>query len=164
MTKLQVIESKILNGERLSGQIAIWRFRKKKVVFTNGCFDLLHLGHIDYLTKAAELGDVLILGLNTDNSVRRLKGNSRPISGEKSRSMVLAALHFVDAVVLFDEDTPAELIRKVQPDVLVKGGDYVREEVAGYETVMAKGGEVVILDLVPGYSTSAIEEKIINSR
>lgn len=164
MRKLEVIESKILADDSLVRQLTIWRFKGKKVVFTNGCFDLLHLGHVDYLSKAADLGDILIIGLNTDNSVQRLKGKNRPITDEKSRSMLLASLRFVDAVVLFDEDTPADLIKTIQPDVLVKGGDYRREDVVGFDTVTAKGGEVVILGLVPGYSTTSIEEKIISTR
>ncbi|MCU0433693.1 MAG: D-glycero-beta-D-manno-heptose 1-phosphate adenylyltransferase [Bacteroidia bacterium] len=137
------------------------RFFGRKVVFTNGCFDLLHLGHVDYLAKAASFGDYLIVGLNSDASVKLLqKGPARPLQDEHSRSHVLAALHVVDAVVLFDEETPYELIKFIQPDVLVKGADYKVEEIAGHDIVLAGGGKVELVEFVPGYSTSAIERKI----
>lgn len=160
MKQLEIIEHKILNRDILGGKIATMKFQDKKIVFTNGCFDILHLGHIDYLSKARDQGDVLIVGVNTDDSVRRLKGNGRPLTDEVSRSMIIASLHFVDAVILFDEDTPYELIKFIQPDILVKGKDYKPEEVVGYDIVTKKGGEVVTIDLVEGYSTTAIEEKI----
>lgn len=164
MTNLERIKGKICDDNALDAQLARWRFLQKKVVFTNGCFDLIHLGHIDYLSKAKDLGDVLLVGLNTDASVRRLdKGASRPIKDQYSRAMILAALQFVDGVVLFDEDTPLELIKRVQPDVLVKGSDYRAEEIVGYEIVKNKGGEIVTIDFLPGYSTSLIEEKIKKS-
>lgn len=164
MTNLERIKGKIYDDNALDAQLARWRFLQKKVVFTNGCFDLIHLGHIDYLSKAKDLGDVLLVGLNTDASVRRLdKGASRPIKDQYSRAMILAALQFVDGVVLFDEDTPLELIKRVQPDVLVKGSDYRAEEIVGYEIVKNKGGEIVTIDFLPGYSTSLIEEKIKKS-
>ena len=164
MTNLELIKGKIYDNAALEAQLARWRFLQKKVVFTNGCFDLIHLGHIDYLSKAKDLGDVLLVGLNTDASVRRLdKGASRPIKDQFSRAMILAALRFVDGVVLFDEDTPLELIKRVQPDVLVKGSDYRAEEIVGYEVVKNKGGEIVTIDFLPGYSTSLIEEKIKKS-
>lgn len=137
-----------------------WNKSGSKIVFTNGCFDLVHRGHIDYLSKAADLGDVLIIGLNTDNSVSRLKGNKRPIIDQESRALLLASLFFVSAVVLFDEDTPYELIIMIQPDVLVKGADYKPEEIVGYDVVSAKGGRVETLEFLPGFSTSAIEKKI----
>jgi rfaE bifunctional protein nucleotidyltransferase chain/domain len=160
MKQLETIENKILNRDELKGKIATWNFQNKRIVFTNGCFDILHLGHIDYLSKARDHGNLLIVGVNTDDSVRRLKGNGRPITDELSRSMIIASLHFVDAVILFDEDTPYELIKLIQPDILVKGKDYSAEEVVGYDIVTKKGGKVVTIDLVKGYSTSAIEEKI----
>jgi len=164
MTNLELIKGKIYDDAALEAQLARWRFLQKKVVFTNGCFDLIHLGHIDYLSKAKDLGDVLLVGLNTDASVRRLdKGASRPIKDQYSRAMILAALRFVDGVVLFDEDTPLELIKRVQPDVLVKGSDYRAQEIVGYEVVKNKGGEIVTIDFLPGYSTSLIEEKIKKS-
>jgi len=132
----------------------------KKVVFTNGCFDILHLGHIDYLEKAKRLGDVLIVGLNADVSVKRLKGPERPINDEYARARMLAALHFVDAVCLFNEDTPGELIETILPDILVKGGDYTIETIVGAETVMKNGGQVKTIDLVDGFSTTSIIEKL----
>jgi D-glycero-beta-D-manno-heptose 1-phosphate adenylyltransferase len=137
------------------------RYFQKKIVFTNGCFDILHLGHVDYLSKAKDCGEYLIVGLNSDASVKLLeKGATRPLQDEQSRSVVVAALGFVDAVVLFDEETPYELIGSIQPDVLVKGADYRVDQIAGHDIVLAKGGEVKLIDLVPGYSTSAIEKKI----
>ena len=160
MENLEIINKKILSKEALASQLAVWRFFNKKIVWTNGCFDLLHLGHIDYLSKAKDHGDMLVVGVNTDDSVKRLKGNSRPLTDEQSRSMIMASLHFVDAVVLFDEDTPYELISIVQPDVLIKGKDYKPEEVVGFDIVGKNGGEVVTIDLVEGYSTTAIEDKI----
>ena len=127
-----------------------------KTVFTNGCFDLLHRGHVEYLQKAKTFGDKLIVGLNSDASVRRLKGESRPIQDEQSRKIILEALRCVDEVILFDEDTPYELIRKIQPDVLVKGADYKPEDIVGYDIVRAKGGEVCTVEFVEGYSTSRL--------
>jgi rfaE bifunctional protein nucleotidyltransferase chain/domain len=163
MDKLEIIRHKILSDEELDNQLAVWRFQDKKIVFTNGCFDLLHLGHVDYLSKAKDAGDVLLIGLNTDDSVRRLKGDSRPLTDEHARAIILASLGFVDAVTLFNEDTPYELIKRVQPDFLVKGSDYKAEDVVGYDVVKAKGGEVITIDLVEGYSTTAIVNKIRGS-
>lgn len=161
MDKVQFIKNKIFDTQTLEKKLALWRFSGKKIVFTNGCFDLLHLGHIDYLAKAASLGDVLVVGLNTDASVSAIKGEFRPLNNQESRSMIMASLFFVNAVILFDEPTPAELIKQVQPDMLVKGGDYRVEEIVGYDIVKARGGEVITIDLVPGYSTSLIVEKIL---
>ncbi|MBD3166291.1 D-glycero-beta-D-manno-heptose 1-phosphate adenylyltransferase [bacterium] len=142
-----------------------WRERQREqgrqVVFTNGVFDILHAGHVDLLSRARALGDVLVLGLNSDASVRRLKGEKRPIVPEVDRAVVLAGLRAVDRVVLFDEDTPAELIRHLLPDVLVKGGDYTPDTVVGRDTVEAAGGRVVILPLVEGRSTTNVVERII---
>lgn len=160
MSQLDIIQSKILDRQSLKNQLAVWRFLNKKIIFSNGCFDILHLGHIDYLSKASDFGDVLIIGLNTDNSVRKLKGNNRPINDEKSRAMILASLQFVTAVILFDEDTPYDLIKFVQPDILVKGSDYLEEDIVGFDIVKAKGGEVKIIDLVPDISTTIIENRI----
>ncbi len=137
-----------------------WHKEKQRIVFTNGCFDLVHRGHLVYLSQAAEMGDKLIIGLNTDESVRHLKGASRPITDEYSRAFLLASLCFVDAVMLFNESTPYHLIQQVQPDVLVKGSDYKVEDVVGYDIVRAGGGEVLTLDFLQGYSTSSIIEKI----
>jgi rfaE bifunctional protein nucleotidyltransferase chain/domain len=164
MTKPEFIQSKIYKWEDLSRAIAIWKFKDNKIVFTNGCFDILHKGHVTYLSQAADLGDILIVGLNSDESVKKLhKGESRPIQDQDSRALILASLHHVNAVIIFDEDTPAELIKKVQPDVLVKGGDWKPEQIVGNDTVKASGGEVVSIEFVPGYSTTAIEQKIKNS-
>lgn len=163
MNKSEVTANKIADPEKLRSVLALWRFMGKRIVFTNGCFDILHLGHVDYLSKAADLGDVLVVGLNTDASVSRLKGPSRPILDENARAMLLASLHFVTIVVLFDEPTPYELIKTIQPDVLVKGKDYKAEEVVGYDIVTAKGGTVETIELVEGYSTSAIIHKILNN-
>lgn len=160
MKNLEIINKKILSKEELFSQLAIWRFFNKKIAWTNGCFDILHLGHIDYLSKAKDHGDVLVVGVNTDKSVKKIKKAGRPITDETSRSTIIAALHFVDAVILFDEETPLEQIKFVQPDVLVKGSDYKADEIIGYDIVMAKGGKVVTIDFLPGYSTTAIEEKI----
>jgi D-beta-D-heptose 7-phosphate kinase/D-beta-D-heptose 1-phosphate adenosyltransferase len=132
-----------------------------KVVFTNGCFDLLHLGHVRYLEEARSLGDALIIGVNTDESVKRLdKDPDRPINSEGDRAAILAALACVDRVVLFGEDTPLELITALQPDILVKGGDYRLEEIVGREVVWARGGEVKVIPLVSGYSTTALLARI----
>lgn len=161
MNKLANLSSKILDRDQLRRACVVWNFKNQKVVFTNGCFDILHLGHIEYLSKAAGLGDVLVIGMNTDQSIQKIKGQSRPINDEHSRSMVLAALEFVTAVVLFDEETPYELIKTIQPDILVKGKDYTVEEVVGHDIVLAKGGKVVTIELTPGYSTTAIEQKIL---
>ena len=160
MNNLELIQAKILNRKKLENQLAVWRFKDKKIVFTNGCFDLLHLGHIDYLSKAKDQGDVLIVGVNTDASVQRLKGENRPVTDEISRSTIMASLQFVSAVVLFDEDTPYDLIQQVQPDVLVKGSDYKPEDIVGYDVVKAKGGEIVTIDFLEGYSTTGIFNKI----
>ncbi|MBW6498351.1 MAG: D-glycero-beta-D-manno-heptose 1-phosphate adenylyltransferase [Bacteroidales bacterium] len=162
-SKKQVIESKIIQSAdslELSRLINYWRLRNRKVVFTNGCFDILHLGHIDYLSKAADLGHELVVGLNTDHSVRRLKGPGRPVNDQDARARLLASLFFVSAVVLFDEDTPYELIKKVQPQVLVKGSDYKAEDIVGYDVVTARQGEVITIDFLEGFSTSAIIEKL----
>jgi rfaE bifunctional protein nucleotidyltransferase chain/domain len=156
MTTLEVTQSKIFDRQILSQRIAMWRFQNKKVVFTNGCFDILHRGHIEYLSKARDLGDVLVVGLNTDSSVKRIKGENRPVQDEASRAQILASLRFVEAVILFDEDTPFELISMIKPDVLVKGGDYTEETIVGADIVKANGGQVVTIPLTAGYSTSRI--------
>lgn len=145
-----------LSWSEIASLAATWRACGEKIVFTNGCFDLLHVGHVTYLEKARQLGRHLIVGLNTDASVRRLKGDTRPLVHELDRARVLSALACVDAVVLFDEDTPAELISRIRPDILVKGGDYKLEEVAGRESA----GEVRIIDFEEGYSTTGVVEKI----
>jgi D-glycero-beta-D-manno-heptose 1-phosphate adenylyltransferase len=160
MDKLEVIEQKIIADGGLDKLLSYWHFQNKIVVFTNGCFDVLHRGHIIYLAKAAAQGDILIVGLNSDASVKRIKGPSRPLQDEQSRALILASLHFVSKVVLFDEDTPYNLIKKVQPDILVKGADYKPEEIVGYDIVKAKGGKVVTIDFVEGYSTTGLIKKM----
>ncbi len=160
MKNLNIINKKILDRKTLSANLAVWKFKQKKIVFTNGCFDILHLGHIDYLSKAKDLGDVLVIGLNTDLSVQRLKGKNRPVVNEGARAMLLASLLFVDAVVLFDEDTPYELIKTVQPNILVKGSDYKEEDIVGYDIVKSNGGSIRTIDFLEGYSTTSIIEKL----
>jgi len=150
---------KIVDKEALASRLKEWK-KEGKVVFTNGCFDILHLGHVDYLEKARNLGQKLVVGLNTDQSVQRLKGLTRPICDEKSRARVMASLEFVDAVILFDEDTPLELISFVKPDILVKGNDYTIENIVGADVVMREGGKVETVPLVNGYSTTNVIEKI----
>lgn len=140
--------------------LSLWRFKNEKIVFTNGCFDILHKGHIEYLAKAASLGTKLIIGLNSDASVKHLKGESRPVNNENDRAILLAALSFVDQIVIFDTDTPRDLIQYVQPDILVKGGDYNPQEIVGYDIVKAKGGKVVTIDFIKGYSTTILLNKI----
>ncbi|MCD4682125.1 MAG: D-glycero-beta-D-manno-heptose 1-phosphate adenylyltransferase [Bacteroidales bacterium] len=162
MDNLKIIKSKIIEGESLKRQLSVWSFLGKRIVFTNGCFDIIHLGHIDYLSKAKDLGDILIVGLNTDDSVKRIKGDTRPITDEKSRAMILSSLRFVDAVVFFNEDTPHNLIKEVQPDILIKGSDYKADEIVGSDIVQKKGGKVITIDYLEGYSTTSILEKVKN--
>ena len=146
--------------DQLAKQVMKWQIHNEKVVFTNGCFDILHLGHLDYLSKAADLGDRLIIGVNTDASVSALKGPSRPIIDEVTRATKLASLLFVDAVVLCGEETPLTLIQTVKPDVLVKGGDYTIDTIVGADSVLANGGSVEVIPFLPGHSTTAIVDKI----
>lgn len=160
MGRLKNIEEKIFDQEHLNARINVWRLLEKKIVFTNGCFDLVHLGHIDYLAKAADLGDKLVIGLNSDKSTSDLKGPNRPITDERSRAFMLAAMSFVDAVILFDEETPINLIKLVNPDVLVKGADYTIDQIVGSDIVIQNGGSVQTLEYLPGYSTTLIEQKI----
>lgn len=161
MSHLEHIQSKILTRNDLARWAEDRHQAGDKVVFTNGCFDLLHRGHVDYLSKAADLGDVLIIGVNADVSVKRLKGEHRPLQDEASRAEILAALTFVSAVVIFEEDTPLNLIQTVKPDVLVKGGDYTIETVVGATEVMQAGGRVELIPFLEGYSTTGIEQKIL---
>ncbi len=157
---MKKLEKKIIDRERAAAIGAEMREAGRTLVFTNGCFDLIHPGHVDILIKARILGDSLMVGLNTDASVRRLKGEQRPILNEYSRSLMLAALEVIDWVVLFDEDTPDELIKAVLPMILVKGEDYKPEEVVGKETVEKAGGRVAIVPFSMNYSTSSILEKL----
>lgn len=152
--------TKVVSQPALELKLTEWRTAGERVVFTNGCFDLLHLGHVDYLEKASQLGDRLIIGINSDASVQRLKGSSRPLQQEGARARLLAALSFVDAVVLFEEDTPLALITLVAPQVLVKGDDYAIENIVGADVVIQKGGVVRTIPLVEGCSTTALVNKI----
>ncbi|NTW31540.1 MAG: D-glycero-beta-D-manno-heptose 1-phosphate adenylyltransferase [Bacteroidetes bacterium] len=166
MNSFDLIKSKIFyfnkeedmsNFKRI---LAFWAFREYKTVFTNGCFDILHPGHVDYLSKAADLGKKLIVGLNTDSSVKNLKGDKRPVNNENDRALMLASLKFVDAVILFNENTPYDLIKIISPNILVKGSDYKPEEIAGYDIVKDLGGDIITIDLVEGYSTTLFIEKL----
>ncbi|MBS1681432.1 MAG: D-glycero-beta-D-manno-heptose 1-phosphate adenylyltransferase [Bacteroidetes bacterium] len=151
---------KIKSLSDASLQVKSWKNSGQKVVFTNGCFDLVHLGHVDYLEKARNLGNRLVVGLNTDSSVSRFKGPERPLQDQNSRARVMASFEFVDMVVFFDEDTPLNLIAELVPDILVKGSDYLAENIVGADVVIKNGGEVKTIDFVPGYSTTRIVEKI----
>ena len=159
---LNQIRSKIKTLDEIIAASENWQSQNKRIVFTNGCFDIVHLGHIDYLSRAADLADVLVIGVNTDASVSRIKGENRPLQDELSRSMLLASFQFVEAVVLFDDDTPYELIKAIQPDVLVKGSDYKEADIVGADIVGDKGGKIVTIDFLDGYSTSSIIEKANN--
>ena len=150
---------KILTRAEAVGARARLRAEGRRLVFTNGVFDLLHVGHVRYLRAARALGDALLVAINSDRAVRELKGANRPVMNERERAEVLAALEAVDLVVVFPQDTPLELIRRVRPNVLVKGGDYRPAQVVGRELVEAQGGEVVLVDLVPGFSTTRIVER-----
>lgn len=154
------IEKKIFTLPQLKAQIASWKVMNKTVAFTNGCFDILHEGHIFSLSQAAQEADFLIVAVNSDASTKRLKGNERPINNQKSRSLLLASLLIVDAVIIFEEDTPLETIKTLMPDVLVKGGDYTLEQIVGAREVIANGGRVVINPIIQGFSTTGIIEKI----
>jgi len=159
---IEQIEAKILDLETAAERCKQWKQSGLRLVFTNGCFDLLHYGHIHYLAQARSMGDALAIGLNAAASVRRLKGPGRPINDEKTRLWQMAALQFVDLVVPFEQDTPAELISLLLPDILVKGGDYQVADIVGADTVLAHGGEVQVLPYIKGYSTTSIEAKIRN--
>jgi len=155
------IQQKIFDVNKLQHQIASWRSLSKTISFTNGCFDILHQGHIYSLSQAANEADYLIVAVNSDDSVKRLgKGDNRPVNNEASRALILASLLIVDAVIIFDKDTPQELISKLLPDVLVKGGDYTIEQIAGAKEVIANGGKVVINKIIEGFSTTNIINKI----
>ncbi|MCY7357757.1 MAG: D-glycero-beta-D-manno-heptose 1-phosphate adenylyltransferase [Rudanella sp.] len=155
--------SKILSLSQAIEQAAQWRAEEQRIVFTNGCFDIVHLGHLDYLEKARALGDRLVLGLNTDASVSRIKGLLRPVVNEYARSRMMAAMAFIDLVVLFDEPTPKELIEAIRPDILVKGDDYTVATIVGADFVLANGGSVETIPLVKGYSTTSLIERIKQS-
>ena len=160
--KLNKLKAKIFNIKDLSQIINEWRLNGDKIVFTNGCFDLIHLGHLEILARSADLGDKLIVGLNSDMSIKKIKGSSRPIIEEDSRAKQLAAIEFIDAVILFNEDTPYDLINILKPDVLTKGGDYKKNDIVGNQLINKEQGDVVIIPLTQGYSTTSILEKIKN--
>ncbi len=164
MTNFSQIQQKIQTSEAIQHTLAQWRASGQRVVFTNGCFDLLHYGHLHYLSNARDLADRLVVGLNSAASVRRLKGPNRPINDDLTRSHLLAALQIVDAVIVFEEDTPIELIKIVQPEILVKGGDWKPEQIVGSQHVLSRGGQVLSLPFVEGYSTTNIEQKILEGK
>ena len=164
MKSLDQVNNKIIDRSDIRSVAEQLRKEGKTIVFTNGCFDLLHKGHVDYLARAADLADVLLVALNSDESVSRLKGSHRPIQNYESRSSLMASLGFVGLVTVFDEDTPAEIIEEVQPNVLVKGGDYTLETIVGADYVLSNGGEVKVIPFLPGFSTSKIEERIRTSK
>jgi len=157
MQQLELIRSKIVNLETYKE----YALHGKKVVFTNGCFDILHLGHVEYLSKAKDFGDVLVVGLNTDASIKRIKGENRPINNNETRATILASLSFIDFVILFDDDTPLNLISSILPDILVKGADYVASDIVGADVVIKHGGLVKTIALTEGFSTSNIINKLI---
>ena len=163
MKQSRQISSKIFKGEQLNRQLKIWKLLGRKLVFTNGVFDILHYGHLVLLGEASSFADILIVGVNSDASVKRLKGDSRPVNSEYSRALMLASLVMVDAVIIFEEDTPLELIKNVMPDVLVKGGDYTIEKIVGAKEVHDNGGEVKIVPVEKGFSTTSIIEKTKNT-
>ena len=163
MSSLKKIKDKIFNLNDLKNKVISWKENGHKIVFTNGCFDIMHKGHIEVLSKSSDLGDKLIIGLNSDSSVQKLKGNSRPIIDENSRAIALAALSFVDAIVLFSEETPINLISNLTPDILAKGGDYEIRTIVGHEIVQKNGGEVILIPFVDGFSSTNIINKIKNS-
>ena len=160
MKKPEAIQEKILTAQQAKQQVHQWKQMGKTVAFTNGVFDILHPGHLFSLSKAAAEADYLVVGVNADSSVKRLKGKDRPVNDEHSRALVLASLMMVDVVVLFEEDTPLTLIQSIIPDVLIKGGDYTIEQVAGSKEVIAAGGRVVINPILDGFSTTSIIEQL----
>lgn len=158
-----LLKDKIITAEKLTALLFKLKNEGKKIVFTNGCFDILHPGHVDYLSQARDLGDFLVLGLNTDSSVKKLnKAPNRPINNEHSRAAVLAGLACIDAIVFFEEETPYELIKSVKPDVLVKGNDYAVEKIVGFDIVTGNGGKVVTIPFLEGYSTTGLINKILS--
>jgi len=163
MSNLKDINSKIYSLLDLKTQSDKWKINGEKIVFTNGCFDLLHRGHVEVLANTADLGDRLIIGLNSDSSIKDLKGENRPIIDETSRAILLASLQFVDAIVFFTEETPHKLIETLVPDVLAKGGDYKIKEISGNEVVLENGGEVILVPFIDGFSSTNIVEKIKQS-
>ncbi|MEP6926479.1 MAG: D-glycero-beta-D-manno-heptose 1-phosphate adenylyltransferase [Ginsengibacter sp.] len=160
MKQSSKINERIFSSQQLQAQLKWWRLINKTIAFTNGVFDILHEGHIKVLSQSASFADVLIVGVNSDASVKRLKGNNRPVNNQQSRSLILAALLMVDAVIIFNEDTPLELIKSIMPDVLIKGGDYNSSTIAGAKEVIDNGGKIEIIPLEDGFSTTGIIEKM----
>ncbi|MCC6252496.1 MAG: D-glycero-beta-D-manno-heptose 1-phosphate adenylyltransferase [Bacteroidia bacterium] len=160
MDYLQVLKNKIVDSTALSRIIENYRLKNQSIVFTNGCFDLLHQGHVTYLAQAASYGNRLIVGINSDSSVKKLKGSHRPIQDQDSRCLIMASMHVVSAVIIFDEDTPLELIKLIKPDYLVKGGDWTPDKIVGAKEVSEYGGQIISIPFVEGFSTTAIESKI----
>ncbi|MBO7134018.1 MAG: D-glycero-beta-D-manno-heptose 1-phosphate adenylyltransferase [Bacteroidales bacterium] len=160
MSTMPTIKSKIVDFSEIRNLVSKWKSDGNRIVFTNGCFDVLHFGHVSYLAEAKDLGDKMIIGLNSDASVKRLKGETRPINGQHERAVLLAALQFVDAVVIFEEDTQEKLIKNVEPDFLVKGGDYTIDTIVGANFVMSYGGKVITIPLVENFSSSIIIKKL----
>ena len=160
MQTIELIQQKIYTLPQLLKKLHLWRFKEQKIVFTNGCFDLIHWGHLQMLTQTADLGDKLIIGLNSDQSVKGLKGATRPIQAEQTRASILAAFSFVDAVVIFDTPTPYQLISEIVPDVLAKGGDYQKKDIVGSTLVEQNGGKVVVIPYMEGFSTTQIIQEI----
>ena len=163
MSRFNTLKNKIFSLENLKTQVEKWKAKGEKLVFTNGCFDIVHQGHIEVLARTADLGTKLIIGLNSDSSIERLKGKNRPIIKQQSRAILLASFSFVDAVVLFSEETPINLISTLLPDVLAKGGDYKIETIVGHEIVQKNGGKVILVPFVDGFSSTTIIEKIRKS-
>jgi len=159
---LNKLQNKIYTLDRLMDEINNWKKQNKKIVFTNGCFDLIHLGHVELLARSSDLGDKLIVAINSDESIIKIKGINRPIIEEESRAKQIAALDFVDAVILFNQDNPIEIISLVIPDIITKGGDYKISDVVGHEIVRENNSSVVIIPLTQGYSTTSILDRIKN--
>ena len=163
MKSVDVISNKFFHLQDLESQCKEWKNNNNKIVFTNGCFDLVHRGHIEVLARISDLGDKLIIGLNSDSSIKSLKGKKRPIIDEYSRKLLLAGLFFVDAIIVFNEDTPYELINSLKPHILAKGGDYETEEIVGFDIIKKHGGQTITIPLTPDFSSSNIIDKIKNS-
>lgn len=164
MDYLQVIKNKIVDKESITKLVANFRLKNQSIVFTNGCFDIIHQGHVTYLAQAASLGNRLIVGINSDVSVQKLKGQNRPIQDENSRALIMASLHVVSAVIIFEEDTPLNLIQLIEPNFLVKGGDWELSKIVGANEVQSYGGKVLSIPFIDGYSTTSIETKIKQSK
>ena len=163
MSNLKKIKNKIFSFENLIAEVNCWRADNDNIVFTNGCFDLVHRGHIEVLANTADLGDRLIVGLNSDSSIKKIKGSNRPIIDQKSRAILLASLAFVDAVILFYEETPLDLITAVVPDILAKGGDYDTNSIVGHEIIKKNGGKIILIPFLEGFSSTTIIDKIKSS-